>query len=126
MCGRYTLYTHPRQLAKIFAISQASEIQNSFNIAPTENVSVICNLFNEASTRMAITMRWGLLPAWLNHPKQHSAPLINARIEIIDIDGVRVTYLESCDSLSSWTRGLSNIVLFFFLFNFYIASMIIE
>lgn len=81
MCGRFALYSNPTELAKIFGISQSYSIETSYNIAPTENVTVICQL--DLEQRIAVTMRWGLIPPWQNAIKK-LAPLINARLETIE------------------------------------------
>lgn len=79
MCGRYAIYSNKQQIADIFAIKQPFNLETSYNVAPTENVSVICHIKN---ARTILTMRWGLLPPWVKHPKQ-TAPLINARVETL-------------------------------------------
>lgn len=81
MCGRYAVYSNSAELAKIFAIKQSSNFEISYNVAPTEEVAVICRSLD--GERVLSVMRWGLIPAWQNPPNLSSA-LINARIETID------------------------------------------
>lgn len=82
MCGRYALYSSSKQIAKVFAIKQTFNLDVSYNVAPTENISVICEL--PGGERVVVSMRWGLIPSWQNPPNLSSA-LINARIETLDI-----------------------------------------
>jgi putative SOS response-associated peptidase YedK len=61
MCGRYTLYAKPEELASLFSISSPLPSFISYNIAPTQHVPVILQL---PESRHAMTlMRWGLAPA---------------------------------------------------------------
>lgn len=80
MCGRYALYSNPQKIAKMFCIKQFLTLELSYNVAPTENISVVCELIN--SERVIVSMRWGLIPRWQNPPNLASA-LINARVETI-------------------------------------------
>lgn len=81
MCGRYAVYSNPKEVAKIFAIKQSFNLEMSYNVAPTENVSVICALPD--GERVILSMRWGLVPGWQDSPNLASA-LINGRIETLD------------------------------------------
>jgi putative SOS response-associated peptidase YedK len=81
MCGRYTLYDKPEELASLFSISSPLPSFISYNIAPTQHVPVILQL---PETGRALTlMRWGLVPAW-QKAEDISSAMINARLETID------------------------------------------
>lgn len=80
MCGRYAIYSDQKKIANIFAIRQSFDLETSYNVAPTENVSVICELLD--GEKVIVSMRWGLIPNWQNQPNLSSA-LVNARFETL-------------------------------------------
>ena len=54
MCGRYAVYSSPKEVAKIFGIKQPFHLNQSYNVAPTENISVVVQLGEEE--RRIVTM----------------------------------------------------------------------
>lgn len=86
MCGRYTLFASPEEIAGIFnlPVTDVSRVLGSgprFNIAPTTDVAAIRWSESEA-TRELVPFRWGLVPHWAKEMK--SGPLlINARGETV-------------------------------------------
>jgi len=77
MCGRYTLTTKPKVLARHFALDEFSlDIPPRFNVAPTQQMPVI-RQFEER--RRLDMMRWGLVPSWAKDLKS-GYRMINARI----------------------------------------------
>ena len=74
MCGRFAVYTDPRELADYFSATLTYEIELSYNIAPTRTVPVLITIDSE---RMIVPMRWGLIPSSIQGSKL--AMLNNAR-----------------------------------------------
>lgn len=80
MCGRFALYSNPKEIAKIFGVEVNDPLLVSYNIAPTQLVPVVCGL--PERKRALVSMRWGLVPAWSKAEKKTS--LINARFETLE------------------------------------------
>lgn len=80
MCGRFALYASHAKIARQFGLADVSSLITSYNIAPTEMISVVVMLPD--ATRVLTNMRWGLIPPW-QHEAPHGAPLINARLETV-------------------------------------------
>jgi len=80
MCGRYTLRTLPKELARQFGV-KVSGLKPSYNIAPTQQVAVV-RLDKEGEKREFVRVRWGLVPFWADDPKTGYS-LINARAETV-------------------------------------------
>lgn len=80
MCGRYTLYNSPTDLAKHFSATLQYSFSKSYNIAPTSIIPVLIELDHE---RLILPMRWGLIPAW-HKEEQKLTVLNNAKIETVD------------------------------------------
>jgi putative SOS response-associated peptidase YedK len=75
MCGRFVRKRSSSVLAGEFRVSQISDdLQPSFNVAPTHNVTVV---FDDGARQLG-SMRWGLVPWWATDPTIGSK-LINAR-----------------------------------------------
>lgn len=81
MCGRYTLHCNHLLIKKQFKISNVNSIQFSYNIAPTEIITVIVE-DTDNEQRLCMNMRWGLIPGWQKNI--NSTPLINARLETVE------------------------------------------
>lgn len=87
MCGRYTLETDPRFLARDMGWETEIEgdprhphFQPRFNIAPTQEAAV---LVRTSKNSLGIQwMKWGLIPYWAKDAS-NAAKLINARIETV-------------------------------------------
>lgn len=81
MCGRYTLYASPSELAEIFRIDADAipDLPDRYNIAPTDPGLVVRNPSAGAGREPAL-LRWGLVPHWVDDPDDFPT-LINARSE---------------------------------------------
>lgn len=78
MCGRISLKTDPRVLAKIFGVDIPLDLVPRYNIAPTQQTLTIIQGANNASR--AVLARWGYIPAWRKTGEKGPEP-INARSE---------------------------------------------
>jgi putative SOS response-associated peptidase YedK len=80
MCGRYTLTTDLKQVAKRFdaAADEIPAVSPRYNIAPTQNVIVV----SDDGKRTIKQMRWGLIPSWAKDPAIGNR-MINARSETL-------------------------------------------
>lgn len=78
MCGRISLKTDPRVLAKIFGVDIPLDLVPRYNIAPTQQTLIIIQDANNASR--AVLARWGYIPAWRKTGEKGPDP-INARSE---------------------------------------------
>jgi len=72
MCGRYSLFTPPEELADRFDVT-VEAYEPRYNAAPGQSLPVIADRNSEALTRM----EWGLVPSWADERDGH----INARGE---------------------------------------------
>jgi putative SOS response-associated peptidase YedK len=81
MCGRFALYTHLSQIIKIFNLDEAFPFEPSYNIAPSQMISIVCELPDQK--RVLSPMRWGLIPSWQKEPKLTSS-IINARADTVE------------------------------------------
>src|SRR5258708_38946976 len=79
MCGRYVIISPPEELRRLFGYSEQPNFPARYNIAPTQPVPVV--IFENGARHFRL-MRWGLLPAWVENPRQF-ALLINARAETV-------------------------------------------
>src|SRR6266700_4299844 len=75
MCGRFVITSPPAALRKIFGYIEQPNFPPKHNIAPTQPVPVV---ILENGVRHFRLMRWGLLPGWVEDPRQFSL-LFNAR-----------------------------------------------
>ncbi|MGZ8647122.1 MAG: SOS response-associated peptidase [Solirubrobacteraceae bacterium] len=86
MCGRYTLTTPGgRALAERFVLSDADALQPAtlerFNVCPTEPIAIATA--DGDGTRIARTVRWGLVPPWARELKGFQP--INAKAETVAV-----------------------------------------
>lgn len=83
MCGRYTLYASPSELAEFFRIDAEAieDFPARYNIAPTDPGLVVRRPAAHAGREPA-WMRWGLVPYWVDDPDDFPT-LINARSETV-------------------------------------------
>ncbi len=79
MCGRYTLYTSPEQLAKHFQVQPLVALAPRFNIAPAQTVPAVRQ---GLAGRELVMLRWGLVPCWAREEKT-GYRMINARAETV-------------------------------------------
>lgn len=79
MCGRFTRTGNPAAIAEAFGVDEiSSDLQASYNIAPTQKVAVIVS----DGKKQLIEVRWGLVPSWAKDPTIGNK-MINARAETI-------------------------------------------
>ena len=78
MCSRYSLTSPPEAVRAYFGYSDTPNFPARFNVAPTQAIAVVA-LDREGVRRFRL-MRWGLLPPFVEDPKQFPT-LINARSE---------------------------------------------
>jgi len=79
MCGRFVITSPPAALRQIFGYIEQPDFPPRHNIAPTQPIPVI---IQENGVRHFRLMRWGLLPGWVDDPRQFSL-LFNARAETV-------------------------------------------
>src|SRR5712672_1125003 len=79
MCGRFVITSPPAALRQILGYIEQPDFPPRHNIAPTQPVPVI---ILENGVRHFRLMRWGLLPGWVEDPRQFSL-LFNARAETV-------------------------------------------
>jgi putative SOS response-associated peptidase YedK len=77
MCGRFTLISDRRAVARLLALDDVPELFPRYNVAPAQPVLAIRQ---GAGGREAVSLRWGLVPSW---SKDGKAPLINASSETV-------------------------------------------
>lgn len=80
MCGRFTLFSEPGDLAKLFEVDQVATgaLPPRYNVAPTQEVYAVAQT-SDGERRLG-TLRWGFVPFWADEPR--SGP-INARAETL-------------------------------------------
>ncbi|MGO9469710.1 MAG: SOS response-associated peptidase [Isosphaeraceae bacterium] len=81
MCGRYTVRSRPKSIAKELDILEVPEIVPCFNISPNQPVAVIRFDPNEGARRLDF-LTWGLIPPWADDPSIRDH-MINARAESV-------------------------------------------
>jgi putative SOS response-associated peptidase YedK len=80
MCGRFTLFSPPRELQRFFGTPPPSfEILPNYNVAPTQEIPVIIQ--NEDGRHLK-KRHWGLVPFWAKDISIGSG-MINARLETV-------------------------------------------
>ncbi len=81
MCGRFSLDTTKAEIAKEFKCSSVALNSSKFNVAPSQNITVV---INTGENNEAVLMRWGLIPSWVKSLDSWKSNLINARVETIE------------------------------------------
>jgi putative SOS response-associated peptidase YedK len=82
MCGRFTLFSSPREIQQFFGTLPPSfEIQPNYNVAPTQEIPVIIQY---EGSRHLKKHHWGLVPFWAKDASIGSR-MINARVETITV-----------------------------------------
>ncbi len=86
MCGRYSLFTTPEQLAQLFRLSPEEvrrifERRPRYNVAPTDRVAAV-RVRERPDAREPAWLHWGLIPSWADDPRI-GARMINARAETV-------------------------------------------
>ncbi len=82
MCGRARLPADYSEIKIAFALGDAPapNLMPSWNIAPTQDM--LCVILDPAGKRVAVKMRWGLIPRWAKEPKI-TYPAFNAKAETV-------------------------------------------
>ena len=86
MCGRYSLFTNPEQLSRLFRLSPEEvrrifEDRPRYNVAPTDGVAAV-RIRRESGAREPVLLQWGLVPNWAEDARI-GARMINARAETL-------------------------------------------
>ncbi|WP_255195286.1 SOS response-associated peptidase [Halorarius litoreus] len=76
MCGRYSIFLDPREVAERFDVAVPDDLEPHYNAAPTQSLPVVTN---HAPDRVS-HQQWGLIPRWADDDFQG---LINARGETV-------------------------------------------
>lgn len=108
MCGRFVLAVDPEDVARMFEVSSGEPFPPRYNIAPTQPIAIV--RIGAHGRRELALARWGLVPAWVEDPKDFPL-LINARAEGI---GEKPSYraamryrrcLVPASGFYEWRRG---------------------
>jgi len=78
MCGRYVVAYDPDTLVSAFQLGRVDPFGQRWNVAPQSDVPVVYD--TREGERVAVNMRWGLVPHWAGDPSV-GARLNNARAE---------------------------------------------
>ncbi len=81
MCGRFTLYASPHEIATLFDLPEEPILAPRYNVAPTQPVGLV-RLSPQTQAREWALMHWGLIPSWSKDPSI-GARMINARSETV-------------------------------------------
>ncbi|WP_255148915.1 SOS response-associated peptidase [Halorarius halobius] len=76
MCGRYSVFLEPREVAERFDVAVPDDLQPHYNAAPSQSLPVVTNHDPDRLSHQ----QWGLIPAWADDGFQG---LINARAETV-------------------------------------------
>ena len=80
MCGRFVLFTSPRELGRVFdAEGPGLEIRPDYNVAPGRSIPVV---LARGGSRNFSLRHWGLVPFWAKDTAI-GARMINARVETL-------------------------------------------
>jgi putative SOS response-associated peptidase YedK len=75
MCGRYAITTAPEAIRQLFGYPEQPNFPPRYNVAPTQPIPIVRL---EQGARHFALVRWGLIPSWVEDPRNFSL-LINAR-----------------------------------------------
>ena len=78
MCGRYAV-TSAEAIRTLFGYAEQPDFPPRYNVAPTQPIAIVRMVDGR---RQFALVRWGLLPSWVQDPKNFSL-LINARGESV-------------------------------------------
>ncbi len=81
MCGRFTLYASPDEVATLFELPEEPILAPRYNVAPTQPVGLVRLNPHSHEREWALT-HWGLIPSWSKDPSI-GARMINARSETV-------------------------------------------
>src|SRR5215470_18252619 len=80
MCGRYLITSAPEAFRRLFGYPEQPNFPLRYNVAPTQPVPIVRVV--EGARQFAL-VRWGLIPPWVEDPRNFSL-LINARGESVN------------------------------------------
>jgi putative SOS response-associated peptidase YedK len=80
MCGRYAIISAPEAIRALFGYAEQPNFPPRYNVAPTQPVPIVRLV--EGQRHFAL-VRWGLIPSWVEDPRNFSL-LINARGESVN------------------------------------------
>ncbi len=79
MCGRFSLFTPPREIREKFElVEDFPPLKSSYNVAPSQDVVAILN----TEPDKAVAVKWGIVPHWAKDEKSPKG-MINARAETL-------------------------------------------
>ena len=81
MCGRFTLFASPSEVASFFGLAEEPVLAPRYNVAPTQPVGLVRVNAHNGELEWALTV-WGLIPSWSKDPSI-GARMINARSETV-------------------------------------------
>lgn len=81
MCGRFTLFASPTEVATYFGLPEEPVLVPRYNIAPTQPVGLVRMNATNSTREWTLTL-WGLIPSWAKDPSI-GARMINARAETV-------------------------------------------
>jgi putative SOS response-associated peptidase YedK len=85
MCGRFASYFDEHTIVDAFGVDRVVDLARpSFNVAPTQPITLVRQVAGDNPGREARTARWGLIPSWSKDPAIASR-LINARSESVTV-----------------------------------------
>jgi putative SOS response-associated peptidase YedK len=79
MRGRYAVTSAPEAIRTLFGYAEQPDFPPRYNVAPTQPIAIVRMVDGR---RQFALVRWGLLPSWVQDPKNFSL-LINARGESV-------------------------------------------
>jgi putative SOS response-associated peptidase YedK len=80
MCGRYLITSAPEAFRRLFGYPEQPNFPPRYNVTPTQPVPIVRVV--EGARQFAL-VRWGLIPPWVEDPRNFSL-LINARGESVN------------------------------------------
>ncbi len=85
MCGRFALTARTDQTAAFLGLAELEDFPPRYNIAPTQPVLAVLSSgprepFSNRPDRIALLVRWGLIPTWVKDTRDFPL-LFNARSE---------------------------------------------
>lgn len=82
MCGRYTLSTPSDLLADLMEVQAKPELTARYNIAPSQEATIVRVAGTSAPDRELTLLKWGLVPFWADD-LSIGHRMINARAETV-------------------------------------------
>ena len=79
MCGRFVTNIPADEIAEIFHLGEAPQLEPRYNVSPSQLVPVVRSA---GEHNILSPMKWGLVPSWSKDPSMGSH-MINARSETV-------------------------------------------